>query len=156
PPPAPSPSRCPPPRPRPPPPARRRRREASKRATRDGHDAVQRSSGRFMSTFLGGLSPARFLAEHWQKKPLLVRQAIPGFSGFIDVDGLFRLAGRRDVVSRLVTQRKGKHQLVQGPLRQNPKDLGGGPWSVLVQGMEGLHDDAWPLLGLFEEVLPRA
>ncbi len=28
---------------------------------------------------LGGLSPAQFMRRHWQKKPLLVRQALPGF-----------------------------------------------------------------------------
>ena len=27
---------------------------------------------------LGGLSPAAFMLRHWQKKPLLVRQAWPG------------------------------------------------------------------------------
>jgi hypothetical protein len=27
---------------------------------------------------LGGLSPAVFMRRHWQKKPLLVRQAWPG------------------------------------------------------------------------------
>ena len=28
---------------------------------------------------LGGLTPASFLSEYWQKKPMLVRQAVPGF-----------------------------------------------------------------------------
>ena len=32
---------------------------------------------------LGGLSPAAFLRAHWQKRPLLVRQAIPGFRGIV-------------------------------------------------------------------------
>ena len=27
---------------------------------------------------LGGLTPAQFMRRHWQKKPLLVRQALPG------------------------------------------------------------------------------
>jgi len=30
---------------------------------------------------LGGLSPARFMKRHWQKKPLLVRAAVPGNPG---------------------------------------------------------------------------
>ena len=29
---------------------------------------------------LGGLSPVQFMRRHWQKKPLLVRQAWPGVS----------------------------------------------------------------------------
>ena len=36
-----------------------------------------------MTSILGGLSPAAFLRDHWQKRPLLVRQAIPGFRGII-------------------------------------------------------------------------
>ncbi len=27
---------------------------------------------------LGGLTPAQFMRRYWQKKPLLIRQAIPG------------------------------------------------------------------------------
>ena len=27
---------------------------------------------------LGGLSPSTFMRRHWQKKPLVIRQAIPG------------------------------------------------------------------------------
>jgi 50S ribosomal protein L16 3-hydroxylase len=29
---------------------------------------------------LGGLSPQAFLRRHWQKRPLLVRRALPGFA----------------------------------------------------------------------------
>ena len=32
---------------------------------------------------LGGLTPNRFLRHYWQKKPLLVRAAVPGFTGLI-------------------------------------------------------------------------
>ncbi|MDD3354587.1 MAG: cupin domain-containing protein, partial [Zoogloea sp.] len=34
-----------------------------------------------MNTLLGGLTAEEFLAEYWQKKPLLIRQAVPGFTG---------------------------------------------------------------------------
>ena len=33
---------------------------------------------------LGGLSPQVFLRRHWQKRPLLVRRALPGFRGVIE------------------------------------------------------------------------
>jgi len=36
-----------------------------------------------IKTLLGGLSVEEFLAEYWQKKPLLIRQAVPGFSGVL-------------------------------------------------------------------------
>ena len=44
---------------------------------------------------LGGMSPRVFLREHWQKRPLLVRQAIPGFGGLFGTDGRDRVARPR-------------------------------------------------------------
>ena len=41
---------------------------------------------------LGGLTPQQFMRRHWQKKPLLVRQAIPGFESPISPDELAGLA----------------------------------------------------------------
>ena len=41
---------------------------------------------------LGGLSAAEFLAQYWQKKPLLIRGAWPGFKDPISVDELAGLA----------------------------------------------------------------
>ncbi|HWS12874.1 MAG TPA: cupin domain-containing protein, partial [Rhodocyclaceae bacterium] len=57
---------------------------------------------------LGGLSPEQFLARHWQKKPLLVRQALPGFAGVMPKRELLDLALRDDVESRLVECRDGR------------------------------------------------
>src|SRR4051794_34324914 len=51
---------------------------------------------------LGGLSPAAFLRAHWQKRPLLVRQAIPGFRGIVSRDVFLALATRADARSRLL------------------------------------------------------
>jgi 50S ribosomal protein L16 3-hydroxylase len=107
-----------------------------------------------MTTLLGGLTPAQFLEKHWQKKPLLVRQAIPGFRGFVDVDDLLALARRDDVVARSVALRGGRHRLQKGPLKGPPP--GQGPWTVLVQGIETLHPEGWPLLRRFDDVVPRA
>ncbi len=33
---------------------------------------------------LGGIPSSTFLAEYWQKRPLLVRQALPGFGDWLD------------------------------------------------------------------------
>ena len=38
---------------------------------------------------LGGLTPAQFMRGHWQKKPLLIRQAIPGVASPVSRDALF-------------------------------------------------------------------
>jgi len=51
---------------------------------------------------LGGLSVATFLRRHWQKKPLLVREAIAEFDGIIDLRAMIELACRDDCESRLL------------------------------------------------------
>ena len=53
---------------------------------------------------LGGLTPSQFMRRHWQKKPLLVRGAIPGFSPLLPRARLFQLAAREAVESRLIVQ----------------------------------------------------
>ena len=88
---------------------------------------------------LGGLSSSAFLRRHWQKKPLLVRQAVQNFRGLLSRAELFALAARDDVESRLVRRRRGRWTLTQGPfhaaalLRLPARD-----WTLLVQGVN-LH-----------------
>ena len=43
-------------------------------------------------TLLGGLSPRQFMRRYWQKKPLLIRQAMPGVQSPIERSKLFALA----------------------------------------------------------------
>ena len=50
---------------------------------------------------LGGLTAREFLRDYWQKKPLLVRQAIPDFESPISPDELAGLALERGVFGRL-------------------------------------------------------
>lgn len=89
---------------------------------------------------LGGLTAQQFMRRHWQKKPLLVRQAIPGFRPLLDRSSLFRLAGEPQVESRLVQQGAGGWRMKQGPFgpRSLPA-LSAGAWTLLVQGVD-LHD----------------
>src|SRR6202171_2072013 len=88
---------------------------------------------------LGGLSAAIFLRKYWQKKPLLVRQAVGGFQGLLSRAELFGLAGRDDVESRLVRHARGRWTLAQGPFRAaDLKRLPARDWTLLVQGVN-LH-----------------
>jgi 50S ribosomal protein L16 3-hydroxylase len=98
---------------------------------------------------LGGLSPEQFLARHWQKKPLLVRQALPGFAGVMPKRELLDLALRDGVESRLVECRDGRWSVKHGPLSR--RDLGRKPhpWTVLVQGANLHSDEADRLLRRF-------
>ena len=89
---------------------------------------------------LGGLSPARFMKRHWQKKPLLVRQAMPGVAPPLARAALFDLAASDDVESRLVQQRAdGRWQVRHGPLARRALPPVSRPnWTLLVQGLD-LH-----------------
>ncbi len=93
---------------------------------------------------LGGISPAEFMSTYWQRKPLLVRQAIPEFKALLTRPELFDLAEHNEVESRLVMganggKRDGKMQ--RGPFKRRaiPK-LTERDWTLLVQGVD-LHDD---------------
>ncbi len=91
---------------------------------------------------LGGLTPQQFMKRHWQKKPLLVRQAIPGFKPLLDRAALFALAGREGVESRLLSQGKSGWQFKRGPFERRAFPALKTPdWTMLVQGVD-LHDDS--------------
>ena len=68
---------------------------------------------------LGGLSPAQFMRRHWQKKPLLIRQAIPGFQPILSRSALFDLASRDTVESRLIVRKPQGWALKQGPFKRS-------------------------------------
>lgn len=91
---------------------------------------------------LGGLSPAQFMRRHWHKKPLLVRQAMPGIEPLLARTQLLALAAQQGVESRLVVRDGDRWQLRHGPLpRRVVPPFGQGGWTVLLQGMD-LHDEA--------------
>lgn len=105
---------------------------------------------------LGGISPKQFLKKYWQKKPLLIRQAILGFSGILDANELAGLACEEDVQSRLVWFSRGKWQLENGPFAEErfsrlPKTN----WTLLVQGVNHHLPEAAKLLQLFN-FIPHA
>lgn len=91
---------------------------------------------------LGGLTPSQFMSRHWQRKPLLVRAAVPGLQALVPRNRLFELAAQPEVESRLVVQQGGGHwTLRRGPLpRRALPSLKKSDWTLLVQGMN-LHDD---------------
>lgn len=92
-------------------------------------------------TLLGGLTASQFMRKHWHKKPLLVRQAIPGFKAPIARARLLAMAGEDGVESRLIQQLEGDNwKLSHGPLsRRSLPALTKPGWTVLVQGVD-MHD----------------
>ena len=88
------------------------------------------------SALLGGLTAAAFLRRHWQKRALLVRGAVPGFTGCVTRDALFALAGRDDVDSRIVLRERNRWTTFEGPLRKSlQKTLPARGWTLLVHGV---------------------
>ncbi|OZI21691.1 cupin [Bordetella genomosp. 7] len=91
-------------------------------------------------TLLGGLSPDDFMRRYWQRKPFLIRQAIPGFKPPVSIAALKKLARRDDVESRLIWREAGQWQMEEGPFARLPrKDEP--DWTLLVQSVD-LHSDA--------------
>ena len=91
-------------------------------------------------SLLAGLTPAQFMRRHWQKKPLLVRAALPDFKPVLSRSELFKLAARAEVESRLIVQNNADWRMTQGPFapRSLPA-LSKTAWTLLVQGAD-LHD----------------
>ncbi|MEZ0307669.1 MAG: cupin domain-containing protein [Ramlibacter sp.] len=90
-------------------------------------------------SLLAGLSPSQFMKRHWQKKPLLVRGAIPGFAPLVSRNELFEMAARDEVESRVVAQSGGDWQFRRGPFnRRALPPLSRPQWTLLVQGVD-LH-----------------
>jgi 50S ribosomal protein L16 3-hydroxylase len=103
-----------------------------------------------LEQLLGGITPEKFLAEYWQKKPLLVRQALPGFGDWLNRDSLSALAQRDDAESRLVRFTRGQCLLDRGPFEA--EDLAGLPkknWSLLVSGVNHFLPEGDALLHAF-------
>jgi len=102
---------------------------------------------------LGGLSPSRFMRRHWQKKPLLVRQAVAGAEPPLDRRALFALAARDDVESRLVRRDGRRWHLRRGPLpRRAIPPLAQRGWTLLVQGLDLHLESAHQLMSRFRFV----
>ena len=104
---------------------------------------------------LDDLSPQAFMKRHWQKKPLLIRQAIPGFKPLIERGALFDMAGREEVESRLIAQTASLPgwRLKSGPFqRRSLPPLKQPNWTLLVQGVDLHHDGVRSLMDQFRFV----
>ncbi|KXJ51188.1 MAG: hypothetical protein AXW17_09575 [Colwellia sp. Phe_37] len=83
----------------------------------------------------GELSPEKFLAEYWQKKPLLIKQAFKNFEDTIPADELAGLAMEAEIESRIVSaDNKGNWQVDHGPF-EDFSQYGEENWTLLVQAV---------------------
>ncbi len=105
---------------------------------------------------LGGLSPQLFMKRYWQKKPLLVRQAIANFRPLLDRSELFELASDEDVQARMVIQEPGETpgwRFRHGPFeRRTLPALKRPGWTLLLQSVDLQHDAVRDLMDQFRFV----
>jgi 50S ribosomal protein L16 3-hydroxylase len=81
----------------------------------------------------------KFLADFWQKEPLLARGALAQFAAELDRARMIELACRDDVESRLVIGAGKNWQVEHGPFRK--RDFARLPprnWTLLVNGLEAV------------------
>jgi len=110
---------------------------------------------------LGGLTPEQFLAEYWQKKPLLIRNAVSDFQGLLSPDELAGLACEDEVQSRIIEHINGTWHASHGPfseddfarLPEKPNPNHG--WTLLVQSVNHFLPAASALLQQFN-FIPHA
>lgn len=105
---------------------------------------------------LGGLTAREFLRDYWQKKPLLVRQAIPDFESPISPDELAGLALEEEVESRLVIEHGERPwELQRGPFNEDTfQELPERDWTLLVQAVDQFVPEVAELLEDFK-FLPK-
>lgn len=108
-------------------------------------------------THLGSLPVAEFLADYWQKKPLLIRQALPGFICPLAPEEIAGLALEEEVESRLVIETPkpagplhSEWHLEHGPLPDERfATLPPSHWTVLVQAVDQIFPQVQTLLNQF-------
>jgi 50S ribosomal protein L16 3-hydroxylase len=102
---------------------------------------------------LGGRSVAHFMRHHWQRAPLLVRQAWPDVQPPVSRAELFALAAQEGTEARLVTRSGADWTVRHGPLsRRTLPSVKQPGWTLLVQGIDLLVDAAHEMLGAFRFV----
>lgn len=100
---------------------------------------------------LGGLTAREFLRDYWQKKPLLIRQALPEFESPISPDELAGLALEEEVESRLVIEHGERPwELRRGPFAEDAfGQLPERDWTLLVQAVDQFVPEVAELLKQF-------
>ncbi|WP_110655690.1 cupin domain-containing protein [Salinicola halimionae] len=106
-------------------------------------------------TLLGGLTPAQFLSQHWQKSPLLIRGALPDLVSPLEPDDLAGLACEEGIEARLVEEHGPEKpwQVSHGPFDDATfSRLPSSGWSLLVQAVDHYVPEVAELLEAFDFV----
>lgn len=104
-----------------------------------------------------GMSPATFLRDYWQKRPLLIRAAFPDFETPVMPEDLAGLACEEGALARIVSHDRATDgwTLRTGPFQE--EDFPGMPdhdWTLLVQDVDKWDPEVRALTSYFN-FLPR-
>lgn len=97
-----------------------------------------------------------FLRDYWQKKPIVLRQALPSFANPVSAEELAGLSLEPEVESRMVIQNRAQdYTLKNGPFTdEHYASLPESNWTLLVQGCDRLLPEVGDVLNDFD-FLPR-
>ncbi len=99
-----------------------------------------------------GLDNTKFLADYWQKKPLLIRGAFTAPGEIVSPGDLAGLACEQDIESRIIIENTADNswQLQHGPFDEDYfQTLPDNHWTLLVQDVDKFIPDAGKLLENF-------
>jgi 50S ribosomal protein L16 3-hydroxylase len=99
---------------------------------------------------LSHFNPAQFLATHWQRAPLLIRNPWDKWQCPVEADELAGLACEPQVEARLIEQAGADWAVEHGPLAEERfASLGSNPWTLLVQAVDHHVPEVAALLASF-------
>jgi 50S ribosomal protein L16 3-hydroxylase len=102
-----------------------------------------------------GMSAQAFLRDYWQKKPLLIPQALPNFQAPIGPNDLASIACMPDALARVIAGRGKRFSVQHGPFDAAFfAELPPQHWTLLVQNVDRWDDGVRTLLDAFD-FLPR-
>ncbi|WP_242107737.1 cupin domain-containing protein [Luteimonas aquatica] len=104
-----------------------------------------------------GMAPREFLRDYWQKRPLLIRNAFPGFVSPLEPEDLAGLACEEAALSRLIAHDRASDtwSVRHGPFAEEEfPGLGDRDWTLLVQDVDKWDADVAALLAAFD-FIPR-
>ena len=84
-----------------------------------------------MQLHINDMTPETFLAEYWQKKPLVIRQGFKNFEDLLTPEEMAGLATNEMVESRRVSNKGGVWDAEFGPFESH-EHLGDSEWTLIV------------------------
>ncbi len=105
-----------------------------------------------LNNFLGKLNTDQFLKKYWNKKPLLIKNALPQSKQFATKEDLLEFAMDEDFESRIIYENNGVYSVKDGPL--NEEDLKG-QFTVACHALNLFSDDFQSLENLVTSFIPH-